>query len=54
LGYGAGLIQTKAENLTPKGHRGVANFLDFCIEKQANSYRLFQLQLGYGKLKTAE
>jgi hypothetical protein len=53
LGYGFGLIQSKEENLIPKVHRGVANFLDFRIEKKDDLYRLFQLQLGYGKLKTA-
>jgi len=53
LGYEVGLIQTKEENLIPKVHHGVANFLDFRIEKKDDSYRLFQFQLGYDKLKTA-
>jgi hypothetical protein len=33
-------------------HRGVANFLDFRIEKKSDLYRLFQLQIERGKLKT--
>ena len=53
FGYGVGLNQSKDENLIPKVHRGVAHFFDFRIEKKTDLFSSFQLQLGYGKLKTA-
>jgi hypothetical protein len=52
IGYSPGLTQIKEENLIPKVHTGILHFFSYSIQKKSDSYNLFRMHAGYGKLKT--